>query len=61
MVDSSHDPKERFSSRVDAYVAARPKYPPEIVPHLRNAIGLTPAWHIVDLGSGTGISCEPFL
>ena len=61
MPDSSHDPKERFSSRVDAYVAARPKYPPEIVPHLRDAIGLTRDWHIVDLGSGTGISCEPFL
>src|SRR5688572_18562354 len=57
----AHDPKERFSDRVDAYVAARPRYPKEIIPHLRDAIGLAPSWHVVDLGSGTGISCEPFL
>jgi SAM-dependent methyltransferase len=55
------DPKTRFSSRVDAYVAARPRYPREVVPHLRDAIGLTRDWHVVDLGSGTGISCELFL
>ena len=59
--DSSPDPRERFSARVDAYVAARPKYPPQVIPHLRGAIGLTRDWHVVDLGSGTGISCEPFL
>jgi len=29
--------------------------------HLRGAIGLTPAWQVVDVGSGTGISCEIFL
>ena len=61
MPDSSHDPRERFSTRVDAYVAARPKYPPQVIPHLRDAIGFTPDWQVVDLGSGTGISCEPFL
>ena len=57
----ARDPKERFSSRVDAYVAARPRYPQQVIPRLTGAIGLTPAWHVVDLGSGTGISCEPFL
>jgi SAM-dependent methyltransferase len=62
MPDSTpNDAKNRFSSRVDAYVAARPRYPKEVLPHLRDAIGLAPAWHVVDLGSGTGISCEPFL
>jgi SAM-dependent methyltransferase len=57
----STDPKERFSSRVDAYVAARPRYPRDVIDHLEPAIGLTPQWQIVDLGSGTGISCELFL
>jgi SAM-dependent methyltransferase len=61
MPHSSHDPKERFSSRVDAYVAARPRYPREVIDHLITAIGLRPDWDVVDLGSGTGISCELFL
>src|SRR5688572_26148695 len=61
MADSSRDPKERFSSRVDAYVAARPRYPQQVIDHLTAEIGLRPDWHIVDLGSGTGISCELFL
>jgi SAM-dependent methyltransferase len=58
---STDDPKQRFSSRVDAYVAARPRYPREIIDHLRESIGLTPQWTIADIGSGTGISCELFL
>ena len=61
MPHSSRDSKERFSSRVDAYVAARPWYPREVIDHLKQTGGLTPAWHIVDLGSGTGISCDLFL
>jgi ubiquinone/menaquinone biosynthesis C-methylase UbiE len=58
---SSGDSKERFSSRVDAYVKARPRYPREVIDHLRDAIGLRPDWHVVDVGSGTGISCALFL
>ena len=58
---SASDSKERFSSRVDAYVAARPRYPREVIIYLQNTIGLAPAWHVVDVGSGTGISCELFL
>jgi SAM-dependent methyltransferase len=61
MARQAADAKQRFSSRVAAYVAARPRYPREIIPHLRDAIGLAPRWHVVDLGSGTGISCELFL
>lgn len=53
--------KERFSSRVDAYVKARPRYPREILDHLKHRIGLNPSWTIADIGSGTGISCELFL
>src|SRR4051794_25367648 len=55
------DSKSRFTSRVDAYVAARPRYPVEVIEFLRREFGLTPAWRIVDVGSGTGISCELFL
>jgi SAM-dependent methyltransferase len=58
---SASSSKERFSSRVDAYVAARPRYPREVLGYLQNTIGLAPAWHVVDVGSGTGISCELFL
>ena len=55
------DPTTRFTSRVDAYIAARPRYPREVIDHLRAAIGLDPSWRVVDVGSGTGISCELFL
>lgn len=61
MSNSSRDPKERFSSRVDAYVAARPRYPQEVVDHLKDAIKFTRAWTVADVGSGTGISTELFL
>src|SRR4051794_22174204 len=58
---SSVDAKERVSSRVGAYVAARPPDPGKNLHHPRDAIGLTPSWRVVDVGSGTGISCELFL
>lgn len=61
MNDGKADSKERFSSRVDAYVKARPRYPRAVLEHLGNAIGFDPLWHVVDVGSGTGISCELFL
>jgi SAM-dependent methyltransferase len=61
MSHSTHDSRERFTSRVEAYVAARPRYPTAITDHLREQFGLTSDWHVVDLGSGTGISCELFL
>ena len=55
------DSKTRFSSRVEAYVAARPGYPKEVIGLLQDRIELTPASRVVDVGSGTGISCELFL
>ena len=55
------DSKTRFSSRVEAYIAARPRYPQNVVSHLARMIGLTPQWQVVDVGSGTGISTELFL
>lgn len=59
--DPTDDPKQRFTSRVQSYVAARPHYPLEVIAHLRDAIGLSPQWSIVDVGCGTGISSELFL
>ena len=51
----------RFSDRVEDYVKCRPHYPEAIVAYLRVTYGLTPAWEIGDIGSGTGISSELFL
>lgn len=52
---------DRFSNRVANYVKFRPNYPPEIIPFLAAEHGLTPAADVADIGSGTGISSEPFL
>jgi SAM-dependent methyltransferase len=57
MIDSTR----RFSNRVEAYLAGRPRYPSAIVTHLE-AIGALPVRAIVaDVGVGTGHSAEPFL
>lgn len=52
---------ERFSDRVDAYVRARPHYPDELALQLARALALPPQATVADIGSGTGISCVPFL
>jgi len=51
----------RFSDRVEAYVAARPRYPDAIAPLLARELNLPVDAVIADIGSGTGISCAPFL
>jgi SAM-dependent methyltransferase len=58
---SAGDSKQRFSARVADYVRARPGYPAQLLPLLRERIGLHPDWTIADIGSGTGISARPFL
>jgi SAM-dependent methyltransferase len=55
------DPTKRFSTRVDNYVKYRPHYPREVIDILREKCGLSPAWRIADVGSGTGILTELFL
>jgi SAM-dependent methyltransferase len=55
------DSTERFSDRVANYVRYRPAYPEAMVETLRVRTGLTPQARVADLGSGTGISAEPFL
>jgi SAM-dependent methyltransferase len=52
---------ERFSDCVEHYAHYRPTYPAAALEALRDEIGLTPAWTIADVGSGTGISSELFL
>ena len=52
---------ERFSNRVQAYVAARPHYPAELGPRLKAACGLVDGDTAADLGSGTGLSSLPLL
>lgn len=49
------NPTERFSSRVDTYVRARPSYPPEALDLLAERCGLAPRAVVADVGSGTGI------
>lgn len=55
------DPTQRFSDRVDAYVAARPSYPDAIAPLLTRELSLPAGATVADLGFGTGLSCVPFL
>lgn len=57
----SPDATERFSSRADAYAAARPGYPRELATLLIGELTLPPGALVADLGSGTGLSCLPFL
>jgi SAM-dependent methyltransferase len=61
MSDTELDSTKRFSSRVADYVKYRPSYPPQVVDVCRDAMGLTPTSVVADIGSGTGISTEPFL
>ena len=57
----SRNPTERFSDRVADYVRCRPRYPDGLISLIREHTGLTPDWIVADVGSGTGISSEPFL
>ena len=51
----------RFSDRVKDYLKYRPHYPGQVIEVLIEKIGLDNGLQIADIGSGTGISCEPFL
>src|ERR1700722_1751252 len=52
---------ERFSDRVEDYVKYRPHYPTGVIRCLTDLYGFAPSWDVADIGSGTGISTEPFL
>jgi len=55
------DSTQRFSSRVENYIKYRPSYPSAVIEILTKRCGLTPAAHIADIGSGTGILSELWL
>lgn len=57
----TRDPRARFSTRVDDYVRYRPRYPQALTEVVREETGLARDWVVADIGSGTGISAEPFL
>jgi SAM-dependent methyltransferase len=61
MVNAGPGSTERFTDRADAYAAARPGYPQAIATELIRAFNLRPDATVADLGSGTGLSCLPFL
>jgi SAM-dependent methyltransferase len=52
---------ERFSDRVEDYVKYRPHYPVGVLSFFAEVYGFAASWDVADIGSGTGISTEPFL
>jgi ubiquinone/menaquinone biosynthesis C-methylase UbiE len=52
---------QRFSSRVEYYVKARPKYPNAMLRFFQSNLGLSPIHSIADIGSGTGFLTELFV
>lgn len=56
-----HSSTTRFSNRVEDYIRYRPHYPPAVIDHLHEQIGLDSTYRVADIGSGTGISTELFL
>jgi hypothetical protein len=55
------DSTERFTSRAGDYAAARPGYPAAIATTLIAELKVPATAVVADIGSGTGLSCEPFL
>ncbi len=49
------DPTERFSERVDAYVAHRPGYPDALLDSLLETTGIGAGAFVADIGAGSGI------
>lgn len=52
---------ERFSGRAEHYIKFRPHYPHAVITYLEEEACLTKSSVVADVGSGTGISCIPFL
>ncbi|MDE3104722.1 MAG: class I SAM-dependent methyltransferase [Acidobacteriota bacterium] len=53
---------DRFTGRVQAYERYRMRYPAaQVLALLQQWCGLQPAWHIADVGAGTGMLAEIFL
>ncbi len=61
MAETTHDPKARFSDRVDDYIKYRPHYSQDVVQALQRACGLRPEHTLADVGCGTGLLAKIFL
>jgi len=48
------EPHNRFDRAADAYVRARPPYPPEVIEWIAATAGLGEGSRVLDLGAGTG-------
>lgn len=55
------DATTRFSTKAEVYAKARPRYPVTLVRWLEAQGILRPGMILADIGSGTGLSAEPFL
>ncbi len=55
------DATTRFSTKAGVYAKARPRYPATVVTFLESQGILHSGSTMVDLGSGTGLSAQPFL
>jgi SAM-dependent methyltransferase len=55
------DPTQRFSGRAENYARYRPGYPRAMLGLLEAECGLTPAYVVADVGSGTGLLARLFL
>ena len=55
------DSTERFTDRAGDYATARPGYPDSIADAMIAEMTLPRAAVVADIGSGTGLSCVPFL
>ena len=55
------DSTKRFGGRVSYYTKYRPRYPGDVFEFMRSDLGLNANSTIADVGSGTGLSAEPFL
>ncbi len=58
---SGFRPTERFSGRVERYIAFRPSYPKELLLFMKDELGLAESHSIADVGSGTGLLSKLFL
>jgi SAM-dependent methyltransferase len=56
-----HSHTERFSGRVQAYLAYRPRFPRGIIAFLREHSALPASAVVADIGAGTGMLAEIFL
>jgi SAM-dependent methyltransferase len=53
--------KKLFEKKSNIYDKFRPRYPPELYEYITRSLGIQREHTIADIGSGTGLFCEPFI